>query len=327
MDDSADGPPFSAQRAEELCQDITDEVASAVVTTEDFLQSVLVGVLSKQHVLIEDVPGTGKTLTARSIANAIGLEFNRIQFTPDMLPADITGSNVFDDRERSFDFQEGPIFSNIVLAEDINRAPPKTQSALIEAMQEKQVSVGGETKELPSPFFVLATRNPIEEEGTFPLPTAQMDRFIIKTEMGYPDRDGERDIIDRRLARRVSMPTVDQAVAPETFIRLQEMPEFVHVDEEIREYAIDLVRGTRTHEAVDIGVSPRGLQRFVEATRARAVIHGREFVIPDDVKLLAKRVLSHRIVLDSAALIEETTRTAVIDDILEQTAVPTMDDL
>nr|WP_241431756.1 AAA family ATPase [Natronorubrum bangense] len=288
---------------------------------------MLVGVLSKQHALIQDVPGTGKTLTARSIADTVGLEFNRIQFTPDMLPADITGSNVYDERNRDFEFAKGPIFSNIILAEDLNRAPPKTQSALLEAMQQKEVSVGGETIQLPEPFFVLATQNPIEEEGTFPLPTSQLDRFTLKTEMGYPDRTGDREIIDRRLSRMVSTPTVDQILEPETVIQLQEMPEFVHVDEKIREYVVDIVRTTRGHNAVDVGVSPRGMQRFLEAVRARAVIRGRDFVIPDDVKLLAGPTLSHRLVLDSAALVEQTTREAVIQDVLDQIEVPAMNEL
>ena len=327
MDDANGEPPLTTEQAASLCSDIITEVGSAVVASDDYLRSLLVAVLSKQHALIEDVPGTGKTLTARSIANTIGLEFNRIQFTPDMLPADITGSNIYDEDARNFRFAEGPVFSNIVLAEDINRAPPKTQSALIEAMQEKQVTVANTTRDLPEPFFVIASQNPIEEEGTFPLPTSQLDRFTVKTNMGYPERTGERDLIDRRLARRTSMPSVEQVIDPDTVTDLQEMPEFVHVDEEIREYLLDIVRGTRTHEAVATGVSPRGTQRLLEAARARAVLEGRDFAVPDDIKLLAPKVLSHRLVLDSAALVEQTSKTAVIDDVLDQVSAPLMEDL
>jgi len=327
MAESTGEPPFSTERAESLCSDILSEVSKAVIASEPFLESLLVGVLSKQHVLVEDVPGTGKTLTARTIAETVGLEFNRIQFTPDMLPADITGSNVFNEQEREFEFAHGPVFSNIILAEDINRAPPKTQSALIEAMQEKEISVGGETMALPEPFFVLASQNPIEEEGTFPLPTSQMDRFTIKTDMGYPDREGERELVDRRLARMQSTPTVDQHFEANTIMALQQMPEYVHVEDEIREYLIEIVRATRTHDGVDVGISLRGLQRLLEAARARAVIRGRSYVVPDDVKLLAEPVLAHRLVLNSAALVGDTTKEAVIQDILEEIAVPRMDAL
>ena len=317
--------PLSITDSEEVADTILTEISSAVVASERFLETVLTGILANQHVLIEDVPGTGKTLTARSLADILGLEFNRIQFTPDLLPSDITGSTVFKEGPGEFEFNEGPIFSNVVLADEINRAPPKTQAALLEVMEEKQVTVGDTTRPMPTPFFVLATQNPIEQEGTFELPESQRDRFIIKTSIGYPDRSREQELLSRRVERQTSAPTVEQAVSPETFEMVQQVSEYIHVEPKVRDYILDIGRTTRTNDGVEVGVSPRGIQRLLEATRARAVIRGREFVVPDDVKQLAVPVFAHRIVLNSESMIGGETRENIIQAALEEVAVPSMD--
>lgn len=319
------GTPLSVEQATTRCADILEAVSGAVIASDRFLETVLTGVLAKQHVLIEDVPGTGKTLTARSLATALGLEFNRIQFTPDLLPADITGSTIFDEGRGEFRFNEGPIFANVVLADEINRAPPKTQAALLEAMEEKQVSVGGETRPLPRPFFVIATQNPIEQEGTFALPESQRDRFMIKTSMGYPDRDSERTLLDRRLERSESAPSTGKVIEGEQVPDLQRTVEEVHVDPKVRDYLLDISRASRDHEAVEVGVSPRGVQRHLEAARSRAMIRGRDFVTPEDVKALATVALAHRLVLRSAALVEGVSPESVIQAVLEEQHVPTID--
>ena len=324
MTDDTGEPPMDPEKAAERTATILETLSGSVIAPETFLETVLTGALAKQHVLIEDVPGTGKTLTARLLADALGLEFSRIQFTPDLLPSDITGSTIFNEGTNSFEFNEGPVFSNIVLADEINRAPPKTQAALLEVMEEKQVSTGDTTRSLPDPFFVIATQNPVEQEGTFELPESQRDRFMIKTSIGYPDEPAERELLDRRLDRQTAAPTIEQVIDSKTFTTLQGIPEYVHVAPEIRDYILNIGRTTRTDDRVEVGVSPRGIQRLLEATRARAVIRGREFVVPDDVKSLAPAVFSHRIVVNSAALIEGTTRTEIIEDVLKNIEVPAM---
>jgi MoxR-like ATPase len=311
--------------ASEQCGAILDEVAKAVVTDRERLETVLLGVLARGHVLIEDVPGTGKTLTARTVASVLGLEFSRIQFTPDLLPGDVTGTNVYDERERTFSFQEGPIFANLVLADEINRAPPKTQAALLEAMEEGQVTVDGETRDLPDPFFVVATQNPIEQEGTFQLPEAQVDRFAIKTSFGYPSADGEAEILFRRTERRTRSPGADQVVTPEQVEALRTAPEAVHVDDDLVRYVVRLARATREDDRVETGVSPRGTQRLLEVARATAALAGREFVTPDDVKRVVHPVLAHRLVLTPNAKVNEVAKPDVIDDVTAQVTVPTVD--
>lgn len=317
--------PLSIAGSQEVADTILTEISSAVVASEQFLETVLTGILANQHVLIEDVPGTGKTLTARSLADILGLEFNRIQFTPDLLPSDITGSTVFKEGPGEFEFNEGPVFSNVVLADEINRAPPKTQAALLEVMEEKQVTVGDTTRPMPTPFFVIATQNPIEQEGTFELPESQRDRFIIKTSIGYPDRSREQELLSRRVERQTPAPTVEQTISPETFEMVQQVSEYIHVDEQVRDYILDIGRATRENDGVEVGVSPRGIQRLLEATRARAVIRGREFVVPDDVKQLAVPVFAHRIVLNSESMIGGETREDIVQAALEEVAVPSMD--
>jgi len=301
---------------------ILDAIGEAVIADRAFLETTMTGILARGHVLLEDVPGTGKTLTARSFARALGLSFQRIQFTPDLLPADITGSNIYREGTGEFEFSPGPIFANVVLADEINRAPPKTQAALLEAMGERQVTVDGQTHDLPEPFFVIATQNPVEQEGTFGLPEAQRDRFMIKTSVGYPAAEGERRILDRRAERTAQTPSVTQVVDGEQIPALQRVPESVSVDPRLRDYMVELARRTRRDERVDVGVSPRGTQRLFEASRARATLAGRDFVVPEDVKRMVGPVFTHRLVLTAEADVRETTRGAVLDDILRQVEVP-----
>jgi MoxR-like ATPase len=308
----------------EECNAVLDEVASAVIAEREFLETVMTGLLAGGHVLLEDVPGTGKTLTARSIATALGLSFNRIQFTPDLLPTDVLGTNIFNEQERSFEFQRGPVFANVVLADEINRAPPKTQSALLEAMEEGQVTVDGETRTLPQPFFVIATQNPVEQEGTFPLPEAQMDRFMVKSSIGYPDDEGELELLRRRAGRTTQSPSVERVLDPDRVDVLRSVPETVRVESDLLSYMTAMTRATREDYRVEVGVSPRGTQRLFESARARAVIGDRDFVTPDDVKAVAHPALAHRLVLTPDATVENVEKREVIADILDETPVPTV---
>jgi MoxR-like ATPase len=310
------------ETAGQLSERILDAISEAVIADRSFLETAMTGILARGHVLLEDVPGTGKTLTARSFAQVLGLSFQRIQFTPDLLPADITGSNIYREATGEFEFSPGPIFANVVLADEINRAPPKTQAALLEAMGEKQVTVDGETHDLPRPFFVIATQNPVEQEGTFGLPEAQRDRFMIKTEMGYPSADGERLILDRRAERTAQTPSVTRVVDGDRIPDLQRVPESVSVDPRLRDYMVELARRTRRDERVDVGVSPRGTQRLFEASRAMATLAGRDYVVPDDIKEMVEPVFTHRLVLTTEADVRNTTREAVLEDVLSTLDVP-----
>ncbi|WP_148414097.1 MoxR family ATPase [Haloferax sp. KTX1] len=304
---------------------VLDEIARSVVVDRTVLRRVLTGALSQGHVLLEDVPGTGKTLTAQSFATALGLSFSRIQFTPDLLPADVTGTYVFDERDRSFEFSEGPLFANVVLADEINRASPKTQAALLEAMAEEQVTVDGETHPLPDPFFVIATQNPVEQgDGTFPLPEAQKDRFLIKDSLGYPDEAGELELLDRRDARDEPTPTVSRVLSTDLVREMQRVPETVRVDDEIKQYIVDIVRASREDPRVAVGVSPRGCQRLFEVVRATAAVHGRGFVIPDDVKAVVHATVAHRIVPTAEATVDNVERSQLVDDVLAEVSVPTV---
>jgi len=316
---------MDVSEASRSCAEVLDEVSSAVIADREFLDRIVLGVLSRGHVLLEDVPGTGKTLTARSVATALGLSFSRIQFTPDLLPADVTGTNVYNEADSTFEFSEGPIFANVVLADEINRAPPKTQAALLEAMQEKQVTVEGETRELPEPFFVIATQNPVEQEGTFPLPEAQIDRFVVKTSIGYPELDGEVELLRRRSGRETQSPTVSPVLDRQEVRDVRATPETVRVDADLLTYMAELAHGTRNDRRVDIGVSPRGTQRLFEASRARAVLNGREYVTPDDVKAVTQPVLAHRVVLTPDAKVQDVAKSDVIEDVLGDVAVPTLE--
>ncbi|MFC7230769.1 AAA family ATPase [Saliphagus sp. GCM10025308] len=312
-------------QASEECNTVLDAIGEAVICDREFLETVLLGVVGRGHVLLEDVPGTGKTLTARSVATALGLSFSRIQFTPDLLPSDVTGTHVFNEQDREFEFNEGPIFANIVLADEINRAPPKTQAALLEAMEEGQVTTDGETRQLPQPFFVIATQNPVEQEGTFPLPEAQVDRFLVKTSMGYPDEGGEIELLQRRASRDEMSPSVETVFEPEHVTALRQVPETVTVDEDLLEYVVALARQTRTDGRVEVGVSPRGTQRLFEAARAYATIAGREYVTPDDIKRVAHPVMAHRLVLTPDATVNEVSKSQIVDAVLDSVPVPTLE--
>jgi MoxR-like ATPase len=311
--------------ASAACADVLSTLSESIVAEDAFFENVLLGLLSRGHVLIEDVPGTGKTLTARSVATALGLSFSRVQFTPDLLPSDVTGTNVYNEGTAEFEFSEGPIFANVVLADEINRAPPKTQAALLEAMEEEQVTVDGETYALPEPFFLIATQNPVEQEGNFPLPEAQLDRFVVKTAMGYPDEAGEIELLHRRAGRVAQDPSVAQVLDPDTVQGVRNAPENVRVDDDLLEYMARITHATRGDRRVEVGVSPRGTQRLFEATRAAAVIAGREFVTPDDVKRVAQPVLAHRLVLTPDAKVDEVAKAGVLASVLDRIEVPTVE--
>lgn len=316
---------MDVDEASEACHAVVDEVGAAVVADRTFFDRVLLAVLARGHVLLEDVPGTGKTLTARSVATALGLAFSRVQFTPDLLPADVTGTNVFDESAGEFTFSPGPIFANVVLADEINRAPPKTQAALLEAMEEGQVTVDGETYDLPTPFVVIATQNPVESEGAFPLPEAQLDRFLVKTTVGYPDRDGELELLYRRSGRVERSPSVDPVLDRESVLALRQTPETVRVEEDLCGYVVDLARATRTDRRVEVGVSPRGTQRLFEAVRAKAVLAGREYVTPDDIVDIVDPVFAHRIILTPDAAVRDVDTATVVAEALDSMPVPTID--
>ena len=280
-----------------LATAVLDEVGTAVVGMRQPLRAALAAILAGGHVLFEDVPGLGKTLAARSLATALGLEFRRIQCTPDLLPADITGSAVYDPERSAFRFRPGPVFAGLLLADEINRTAPKTQSALLEAMAERQVTVDGTTYPMARPFHVMATSNPVEYEGTYPLPEAQLDRFMVRLAVGYPDRDAEADVLTRRLERRQEAAPVGQVVDAQTVLAMQAGVEAVRVDPDVIAYCVDIAAATRRHEAVEVGASPRGSQALVLVARALAVLSGRRFVAPEDVKAVAVPALAHRMTL------------------------------
>ncbi|EMA39903.1 AAA family ATPase [Halococcus hamelinensis] len=310
--------------ANEETDAVLDALGATVIAERSLLETVLLGVLARGHVLFEDVPGTGKTLIARSTARALGLSFSRVQFTPDLLPADVTGTHIYNEGTSEFEFSPGPVFANVVLADEINRAPPKTQAALLEAMEEGQVTVDGETHDLPEPFFVLATQNPVEMAGTFELPEAQVDRFLVKTGVGYPDEAGEIELLRRRAAREERSPAVEEVLSAERVRALQTVPETVRVDEDLLAYLVAIARATRQRSTCSVGVSPRGTQRLFEAVRARAVLSGRDFVTPDDVKAIVPAVCAHRLVLTPDAAVENVEKRSVVADVLDSVPVPTV---
>ena len=301
---------------------VLDEVATAVVGANRPLRIALAAVLAGGHVLFEDVPGVGKTLAARSLAAALGLDFRRLQCTPDLLPADITGSAVYDPATRTFAFRPGPVFTGLLLADEINRTAPKTQSALLEAMAERQVTVDGVTHRVPLPFHVVATSNPVEYEGTYPLPEAQLDRFMVRIAVGYPDRDQEVDVLARRVGRRQEAAPVRTVVNAGTVLAMQAGVEAVDVDPDVLGYCVDLATATRRHSDVDVGVSPRGAQSLLLVARAVAVLDGRGFVLPEDVKDVAVAALAHRLTLNARAWATGVEPTDVIRQVLAATPGP-----
>ena len=305
-----------------LVSRIVSEVSKAVVDKEDVIRLVLYTILANGHVLIEDYPGLAKTMLAKSLARVMGLKFSRIQFTPDLMPSDITGSNILDQRTLNFVFREGPVFANVVLADEINRAPPKTQSALLEAMQERQVTVDGKTHRLPEPFTVIATQNPIEYEGTYPLPEAQVDRFLVKIGIGYPSLGGEIEILKRRVARKADEVELERVASAEDVLSAQRRIEDVYVDESIMRYIVAIVRATREHPNVEVGASPRGSLALLKLSRVRAAANGRDYVIPDDVKAVVIPALHHRLILRSELWIKGVKPSEIIRQILEKIPVP-----
>jgi MoxR-like ATPase len=301
---------------------IVHEVGRAVVGKDDVLRQVAAAILAGGHVLFVDNPGLAKTLIARSFARVLGLDFRRIQFTPDLLPGDITGSHIFDRETGKFVLAPGPIFANIVLADEVNRATPKTQSAVLEAMQEMQVSIAGDTRKLPQPFIVLATQNPIEYEGTFPLPEAQLDRFMVRLAVGYPSAQDEMEILRRRAVRRNDEVELEPVTNAEALLAMREAVEAVLVDEELEAYIIELVGRTRAHPSVYVGASPRGSLALFKLARAWAAIEGRDYVIPDDVKRFAIPALAHRMILRPEFWTRHASTEAVVQSVLEATMVP-----
>jgi MoxR-like ATPase len=305
---------------------ILDEVERAVVGKRDALELILLAVLSDGHVLLEDFPGLAKTLIARSFAQATSLQFARIQFTPDLMPSDVTGSSIFDQRAAEFTFLPGPIFTNLLLADEINRAPPKTQAALLEAMQERQVTNEGETRHLQAPFIVLATQNPIEYEGTYPLPEAQLDRFLIRIGVGYPAREDEIELLSRRLARGEDEVALRPVVDAPTLIELQRALEQVHVSPAIEGYIVDLVTATRNSPRLAVGASPRGSLAMLKLARAKAALAGRDFVVPEDVKAVAAPALAHRLTLRPELWVQRVTGSDVVAEALESVPTPPAED-
>jgi MoxR-like ATPase len=309
-------------KVSEMSKAVITEVERAVVGKRDLLENIMAATLAGGHVLLEDFPGLGKTLIARSFASTLGLDFKRIQFTPDLLPGDITGGYIFNRTKNNFELRQGPVFTNILLADEINRASPKTQSALLEAMQEGQVTMEGESLQLPEPFVVLATQNPIEYEGTFPLPEAQLDRFMIKLSVGYPNAQEEKEILQRRRQRKQDELQLQVIAKPGQILEMRAALEEVHVDSDLEGYISQLVHATRADRRVSVGASPRGSLAFFKMARAYAAICGRDFVLPDDIKRFAVPVLSHRILLQPEYWMSQQVNGEVIRDVLAQTSVP-----
>ncbi|HUZ00352.1 MAG TPA: MoxR family ATPase [Thermomicrobiaceae bacterium] len=297
------------------------EVERVIVGKPAIIDRLLVAMLAEGHVLIEDVPGIGKTKLARSLSLALGGAFHRIQFTPDLLPSDVTGSLVFDQRSAGFTFHPGPVFANVVLADEINRAGPRTQSALLEAMEERQVTVERETYPLPRPFLVIATQNPVELEGTFPLPEAQLDRFFLSTDVGYPEREDERDIL-RRFRGEDPLTSLQAVTTPDEVAALIGVVRSVYIGEAVEDYLLDLVRGTREHEEIELGASPRAALALARAAQGSAALAGRNFVIPDDVRTMALPVLAHRIIPSARVELRGRTKTAILTDLIASVPVP-----
>ena len=306
----------------EKCAEVLERVALSVVGKQRELRLVLAGILAGGHVLLEDMPGLGKTLTARSFAQVLGFSFRRLQFTPDLLPADVTGAYIYNQRLGEFEFRRGPIFTNLLLADEINRTPPRTQAALLEAMQERQVTVEGNTTPLEEPFHVLATANPIEYEGTYPLPEAQLDRFLLRISFGYLSAADEAEVVLRRIARHQEEQTLEAVVDSATLLEMQRTVEEIVVDTSVVDYMVALGAATREHPHVLVGASPRGALALMLASRATAAIDGREFVTPDDVKDVAAAALAHRITLRPETYLHRISREQVIRTILEQVPVP-----
>ncbi|HEV2119074.1 MAG TPA: MoxR family ATPase [Candidatus Bathyarchaeia archaeon] len=308
--------------ASETCQRIVNQVKKVIVGKDRVLEKVMLAMLANSHILFEDYPGLAKTLLARSFAMSMGCDFSRIQFTPDLLPADITGTYIYNVKTGDFELRRGPVFTNILLGDEINRAPPKTQAALLEAMQERQATLDGKTHPIPAPFIVIATQNPIEYEGVYPLPEAQLDRFLVRLELGYPSREEEVEIMRRRMQRAREEVLLDPAANTETILQLQQTVEGIHVDDDVLGYVADIVQATRAQRQVEVGASPRGSLAIFKLARARAVFHARDYVIPDDVKEVSASALAHRMIMKAESWVKGVDPRGVVDDILKTIPVP-----
>ena len=316
---------LKVENVAETCDRILTELTTAIVGKELVLRKILIGVLANAHILIEDYPGLAKTVIAKSLAVTVGCKFARVQFTPDLLPADITGTYIYNQKSSDFELREGPIFTNILLADEINRSPPKTQSALLEAMQERQTTLDGKTHHLDNPFVVIATQNPIEFEGVYQLPEAQLDRFIMRLRIGYPDRNSEVEILKRRITRKTDDFSLKTIVPSTTLLEMQDTVEGVHADDGVLSYITDIVRETRTHNQVEIGASPRGSLALLKLARANAAISGRDYVIPDDVKAVCSEALTHRIIPKASSWVRGFDASSIIDEIVRRVPVPRVD--
>ena len=304
-----------------ICERIIEKISQVIVGKREALELLLVAFIADGHALIEDVPGLGKTLMAKSLARTIGGTFKRVQFTPDLLPADITGFNIYDQQAGQFTYQPGPVMTHILLADEINRTIPRTQSSLLESMEERQVTVDGKTHVLPHPFLVMATQNPIELEGTFPLPEAQLDRFLLKLRLGYPEKDEEISVMER-FCEQDPLGSLKPAAQPEQITELQSARKKIRVSLPVKEYIADIVSATRYHKALRYGASPRGSLGLMRSAQALAAIHGRDFVLPDDIKYLVVPVLSHRLILTDEERLRGGTPGPILEEILEQIRVP-----
>jgi MoxR-like ATPase len=309
------------QNVQRVAEKLIENVEKVIFGKREAIELTVIGLLCQGHLLIEDVPGVGKTMLARSLARSIGCRFSRIQFTPDMLPSDVTGVSVFNQKTREFEFRPGPIMAQIVLSDEINRATPKTQAALLEAMEERQVTVDGVTHSLDKPFLVLATQNPIEYEGTFPLPEAQLDRFLLRINLGYPDKEREIAILDSQQYEH-PIQKLEQVIDEQELLGAQEALKEVYVDPLIKTYIVDVVSQTRRHPEVYLGASPRGSLTLYRTAQAFAAVHGRDYVIPDEIKMLAPAALAHRMIVSPAARIKDVSSEAVLSDILSSVPIP-----
>ncbi|RLF85924.1 magnesium chelatase [Thermococci archaeon] len=311
------------EKVHEKGNEILNEVGKAIVGKREVLKLILATILADGHILIEDLPGLAKTLMAKSFASALGVKFKRVQFTPDLLPSDILGVSVFNQKTLEFEFKKGPVFTNILLADEVNRAPPKTQSALLEAMQERQVTIEGKTYQLEKPFVVIATQNPIEQEGTYPLPEAQLDRFLVRLRVGYPTKGEELEILKRRIERKKEEVEINQITSAGEVVEMQRAIEDVYVSDAVLEYITEIVRATRENKKeIEVGASPRGSLALLKLSRAYAALEGRDYVIPDDVKKVAVPALSHRLILKRELWYTRVSQENVMEKMLEKIPVP-----
>jgi len=316
---------MSITELSKVCKTLVDEVGNVVVGKKNMLKFVILGILTDGHVLFEDFPGLAKTLTAKTFSAAMGCKFTRVQFTPDLLPADITGTYVYSQKTGDFKLLKGPIFTDILLADEINRAPPKTQAALLEAMQERQTTLEGETYPLEKPFLVLATQNPIEYEGTYPLPEAQIDRFIMKLNVGYPDESEEQEILNRMEHGDISDIKIKKVVTPAQIIQMQDTIKKVYIDKDLQKYMVKIVQITRSESRVEVGISPRGSIALYKLSKAHAAFHGRDYVVPDDVKNVVIPALSHRLILKAEARVRGVKSEDIVNDVVNKIVVPTVE--